>query len=1395
MKNLTHLATHLTTPGILLLCLPKAGAVDRTKNSSTTANINTTAAWTGAVVPGPADVGVWSSTSAGPTTAGSLPPQNGDMDVSGFRIANVGGVQDDQTMVGFRNASSANTVTLGAGGINMSSALQAFQIQSKIAISADQPWNVTQANSHSNTMGFNNNEDLGFNSQLANAAFNFGGHKVTTTGTGYITITSGYTLSNGTLDVGNNLTVIQSGGSRVTTLEPTMNLVVSSNRLRFQSNTGAGGAAVNSSAPITVNGGSMQFRVGHASNTITQSGPITLAGGGLDFLIFNSTAGPLTLSGALNVNADATWTVLNDGTTAGTGPVLGGVVSGNLTGTGKLTYRNTGVTSGAYARLTGDNSAFAGTLKLDGASGNRSLMLASATAGSAAAKWEVGAGNVLQVDGLNLQLGTLNGSGTVTNSSASAPALITVGSGMFSGAITDNLAPQTMGLNKVGPGTLILTGPSSYTGPTTVTAGLLRTTSAQTGASSVSIADNATFSAAPQDLVSSFVATSLTVGSATGGTLEVFMDELANPVGAPVAVTDLTINGASKLRLSGTNLSPGTFDLVQYTNATGLAGLSLILPPRTTGVMGDSGTAVTVTINTVEQIKWNGNVSTEWDIDPDGSGSTGTPNWLTTSGNVATRYIENPNGADVVNFDDTSTGTGNERSVNLTTSLTPALVKVANNILNYTFTGSGSLTGLTSIVKTGSGTLTLANSTPYTHSAGTFIQEGALRLGDGITPGVGAIAESVRIEAGARLVLNRPDDFTFTTPVTGPGTLEKAQGNTVTLPAETTINVPIQLSGGKLLVSTGPVTLGGALSGTGLLEAGANLTLSGSEASTNTGMTTVTAGTLTLNKSANVAAVGGDITVSGTGSLTFSADEQIPDTSTVTFTGTTDDGTFGTGKETIANLVLSGAATGTQVIVRNGFTVTGTATINQGFLSVASGHSATLHGVALTSSTAFLRVGGNTAASTLNIGAGGITASAGAVQVKYNTAAFDGVLNLGGDVTTSGSFSFTNGSAPASAQNVINLSGARTFTIGDGTTTTVAPDIGGDGSLIKAGGGLLTLNSTSVAAHTGGTTVSGGELRVTGTLGGAVQVNAGTILSGSGTLTGATAVAGTVSPGTTGSGSLDSTGTVTLGPDAIYAVGVSSWTGTTAGTSWDLITAGTLNIAATPADPLVIRITGTPTGFTDTGKVLRIASSNDNPIPDFDLATIQIDATGFTGPGTWSIRKTTVLTGEVFDRDDLELVYTPAATPFQLWAAAKGLVDANDDPAFDADSDDETNLTEFALDGNPLSGAASGKVVAKVATLGTDKVLTLTLPVRNGASFTGATDKTATVDGAVYRIQAGTTLASWPSVVSEVPEPDATALRAGLPALSSGWGYRSFRAPGNLSTDPSAFIRVKITAP
>jgi hypothetical protein len=158
-------------------------------------------------------------------------------------------------------------------------------------------------------------------------------------------------------------------------------------------------------------------------------------------------------------------------------------------------------------------------------------------------------------------------------------------------------------------------------------------------------------------------------------------------------------------------------------------------------------------------------------------------------------------------------------------------------------------------------------------------------------------------------------------------------------------------------------------------------------------------------------------------------------------------------------------------------------------------------------------------------------------------------------------------------------------------------------------------------------------------------------------------------------------------------------------------------------------------------------------------------------------------------------------TEYLNWAQAKGLsAGVNNGKELDPDMDGYNNLAEFALDGNPLSGLNDGKVVGKVATL-TDasKVLTLTLPVRAGATFSGATEQVSNVvAGVVYTIQGSDTLATadWILAVTEITDPtDKATIQAGLPDLTDGnWIYRTFRSPGTTTDgDPRDFLRVKTT--
>ncbi len=450
----------------------------------------------------------------------------------------------------------------------------------------------------------------------------------------------------------------------------------------------------------------------------------------------------------------------------------------------------------------------------------------------------------------------------------------------------------------------------------------------------------------------------------------------------------------------------------------------------------------------------------------------------------------------------------------------------------YTFAGSGTLTGATSLVKNGTGTLILANANAYNHTGGTTVNKGTLQVGDGVTPGVGLLPTTA-VTNNATIVLNRPDDFAVASAINGLGTIIKQNTNTATFTLPTTSAAAFQVDAGTLLFSaaanlsgtevvnagtlqlnaggnlSGAITInggsqillsaGGTVSGTATINsgklkfsnggtmsgsmsgagqfeaAGGTVVINGVTANTSTGLTTISGGTLQLNKP-GVIAIGGDIAITGGGVL---AAEQIADTATITFTGTSADCTAGgTSLETVANVICNPSVNTGQFQLRNGFTVTGTATLNQGVLGVSSGSTSTANAVNMTGG--IFRIAGNTAASVMNIGAGGITASGGDIQVKFSGSNFDATLNLGGNVTTTGNLTFTNAGYTGINLNVINLTATRTFNIGTGTTTTVAPDLAGAGGLTKTGNGTLSLLASVAGTYGGATTVSAGTLAIAG---------------------------------------------------------------------------------------------------------------------------------------------------------------------------------------------------------------------------------------------------------------------------------------------------------------------------
>lgn len=148
-------------------------------------------------------------------------------------------------------------------------------------------------------------------------------------------------------------------------------------------------------------------------------------------------------------------------------------------------------------------------------------------------------------------------------------------------------------------------------------------------------------------------------------------------------------------------------------------------------------------------------------------------------------------------------------------------------------------------------------------------------------------------------------------------------------------------------------------------------------------------------------------------------------------------------------------------------------------------------------------------------------------------------------------------------------------------------------------------------------------------------------------------------------------------------------------------------------------------------------------------------------------------------------------TPFAAWVSGFNFsAFANPDltATGDPDGDGESNFKEFALNSDPRSAAASGKLRSRIETVAAGQALVVTLPVRGNPVFTGAPQKSATADQVAYTIEGSNSLADFDQVVTEIP-----ASTGGMPALDSGWTYRSFRLSGEIGgRGPRGFLRVRM---
>lgn len=338
----------------------------------------------------------------------------------------------------------------------------------------------------------------------------------------------------------------------------------------------------------------------------------------------------------------------------------------------------------------------------------------------------------------------------------------------------------------------------------------------------------------------------------------------------------------------------------------------------------DSATAANATINHhARTLTFNGASAGNAIINMEGTGSTTFSN-VGTAANATIKH----NSTGYLTFDDRATG-GNATIINngklvFSSFITPpapststlgnaAVTNLANGSVDFSFTigpnrdnrvSAGSIAGagtfalgsneLTtggnhrstevsgiisgangSLVKTGSGTMTLTGANSY--GAGTTISAGALQLGNGVTSG----SVLGRIVNNAMLIVDRSDVATLSNLISGTGSFEQKGTGTTILTANNSYSGETVISSGRLQLgdggTTGSVTgsiindgvlainrsdhfvLSSEVSGSGgLVLAGSGTTILTADNSF-LGDTIITAGTLQLGDGGSAGAVTGNI--------------------------------------------------------------------------------------------------------------------------------------------------------------------------------------------------------------------------------------------------------------------------------------------------------------------------------------------------------------------------------------------------------------------------------------------------------------------------------------------------------------------------------------------------------
>ena len=942
---------------------------------------------------------------------------------------------------------------------------------------------------------------------------------------------------------------------------------------------GAGTYALGSS-PLTVGGNNTSTTV---SGKIEDGGTFGGSGGAL----IKVGTGSLTLTGTNTYSGgtgfDEGTVAVNSDSNLGTGALTfnGGTLEALATGGGIVSSKavtldsgggtflaDLGTVSNLSGAISGGGALIlngAGTLILSGANiynGATDVESGTLQAGSTTGLSSNSAFNVtslLDLNGFNNAIGSLSGTGSVTNSGSSA-ATLTAGSDntstTFSGAMADG-STASLGFTKAGTGTMILTGTNTYSGGTTIAGGTLQIgDGGTTGSIAGNVIDNAALVFDRSD--------SVTFAGTISGT------------------GTLTQMGGATLILSGANTYSGNTNVNAGTllvNGSLGTGLVTVVSAATLGGAGTIGGPVTIQ---------NGGILAPGDAP--GTLTTGT---LTlNSGSISNYELRTPNVVgggvnDLVIVNGNLTlagllnvtnaggfGSGVYRLFNYSGSLTNnglTLNTVPAGFTPADFLVQTSLAGQVNLLVSATGFANQYWDGPNTVADGTI--HGGTGTWDNVTTNwTNADAtvnapwnKSVAIFEGTAGTVTLGDNIEFG------GMVFKTTGYLIEAPGTQTLiagpATTIDVGPGLTATISAPIVDGAVPASIALTDSG-KLILTG--ANTYSGGTFLNAGTLAVNEDGNL----------GTGSLTF-------DGGTLEALGTgsgivsnkaillnTGGGTFLADADTSSTLSGSISGPGSFTMSGPGFltltganSYTGGTTVDSGVLQLGNTTTtATIVGSVVVNGGLFGIVNANVSGvPMITTNSGGVTvfslaSTAGTVTLVTNDRGFTRFIDTssGGEaqfITTAGgvvdisgltSAGMTAGSIEGDGDYEL---GSKSLTAGlNNLSTTVSGVIsdggasgGTGGALFKVGTGTLTLSGANT--YTGGTTIDGGTLQIgnggtTGSIVGNVFDNAALIFDRSDTVTFSGTINGTGSLTQNGSGTLILTGTDTYTGGTTISAGI-----------------------------------------------------------------------------------------------------------------------------------------------------------------------------------------------------------------------------------------------------------------